>query len=79
MNKTLPRVKKFDTSSHAQGTKRPSEDGYRAVMEGRKALIGYVRQIRKSRAGPTPREPDSLKAGVSSLPDVVKSESNLPA
>ena len=27
----------------------------------------------------TPREPDSLKAGVLSLPDVVKSESNLPA
>jgi len=26
-----------------------------------------------------PREPDSLKAGDSSLPDVVKSESNLPA
>ena len=25
------------------------------------------------------REPDSLKAGDSSLPDVVKSESNLPA
>ena len=28
---------------------------------------------------PTRREPDSLKAGVLSLPDVVKSESNLPA
>ena len=27
----------------------------------------------------TPREPDSLKAGVLSLPAVVKSESNLPA
>ncbi len=27
----------------------------------------------------TPREPDSLKAGASCLPDVVKSESNLPA
>jgi len=27
---------------------------------------------------PTKREPDSLKAGDSSLPDVVKSESNLP-
>jgi hypothetical protein len=40
MNKTLPRVKKFDTPSHAQGTKRPSEDDYRAVMEGRKALTG---------------------------------------
>lgn len=29
--------------------------------------------------GLTPREPDSLKAGDSSLPAVVKSESNLPA
>ena len=29
--------------------------------------------------GLTPREPDSLKAGVLSLPAVVKSESNLPA
>lgn len=27
----------------------------------------------------TKREPDSLKAGASCLPDVVKSESNLPA
>jgi hypothetical protein len=27
----------------------------------------------------TPREPDSLKAGAFCLPDVVKSESNLPA
>ena len=29
--------------------------------------------------GLTPREPDSLKAGVLSLPAVVKSEGNLPA
>ena len=29
--------------------------------------------------GLTPREPDSLKAGDSCPPDVVKSESNLPA
>jgi hypothetical protein len=27
----------------------------------------------------TPREPDSLEAAALSLPDVVKSESNLPA
>lgn len=35
--------------------------------------------IREYWRGLTPREPDSLKAGVLSLPDVVKSESNLPA
>jgi hypothetical protein len=33
----------------------------------------------KVKVCPTPREPDSSKAGVLSLPDVVKSESNLPA
>jgi hypothetical protein len=35
--------------------------------------------IRRHWRGLTQREPDSLKAGESCLPDVVKSESNLPA
>lgn len=35
--------------------------------------------IRAAKRGLTKREPDSLKAGDSCLPDVVKSESNLPA
>jgi site-specific DNA-methyltransferase (adenine-specific) len=39
----------------------------------------YGNQVEGSIRLPTPREPDSLKAGVLSLPVVVKSESNLPA
>ena len=35
--------------------------------------------IREHRRGLTPREPDSLKADKNRQPDVVKSESNLPA
>lgn len=39
----------------------------------------FVKLRRKIVSGRTQREPDSLKAGDSSLPDVMKSESNLPA
>jgi hypothetical protein len=38
-----------------------------------------IKFILKSKRPLTPREPDSLKAGDSCLPDVVKVESNLPA
>jgi len=42
-------------------------------------LVGQNLRLAEEQKRLTPREPDSLKAGVLSLPAVVKSESNLPA
>ncbi len=44
-----------------------------------KLIAPLVQAYPKMGRGLTPREPDSLKAGDSCLPDVVKVESNLPA
>lgn len=45
----------------------------------RQGWSAFGNQVETSIRLPTPREPDSLKDGDSCLPDVVKSESNLPA
>lgn len=48
-----------------------------AVRVGSMVALGVEFEIKDGNL--TLREPDSLKAGVLSLPDVVNSESNLPA
>ena len=67
---------------------RESSPKHRYVMlrgskTERKNLFKYINPLIQSYPkmgrGLTPREPDSLKDGDSCLPDVVKSESNLPA
>jgi len=70
---TLKMAKEF--SRHYIGIERVPK--YVSIAE--KRLLATSVPLFGQGRGLTPREPDSLKAGVLSLPDVVKSESNLPA
>ena len=45
----------------------------------RQVVAFWMKSFSERHGGLTPREPDSLKAGDSCLPAVVKYESNLPA
>lgn len=61
---------------------KPGHPHYDIALSKKKLAIQFGAQeitTRQLVAHLTKREPDSLKAGDSSLPEIVKSESNLPA